>query len=100
MLRFLVALLRARGIEPSLEDYPEGAPLVSARWLEAASTDDSSPAAASSPRISTWGAGVSSTAASGDDSRAAPSREGFADDPVTAPGSSGATVAPSSSSHR
>ena len=30
MLRFLVALLRARGIVPSLEDCPEGAPLVSA----------------------------------------------------------------------
>ena len=63
MLRFLVALLRARGIVPSLEDCPEGAPLVSARWLEAASTDDSSPAAAPSPRIIAWGAGVSSPAA-------------------------------------
>ena len=47
MLRFLVALLRARGIELSLENCPEGAHLVSARWLEAASVDDSSPAAAS-----------------------------------------------------
>ena len=47
MLRFLVALLRARGIVPPLKDCPEGAPLVSARWLEAASTDDSSSAAAS-----------------------------------------------------
>ena len=100
MLRFLVALLRARGIVPSLGDCPEGAPLVSARWLEAASTDDSSPAAASSPRVSTWGAGVSSPAAGGDDSRSAPSREGFADDPATALGSSSATIAPSSSSHR
>ena len=100
MLRFLVALLRARAIEPSLEDCPDGAPLVSARRLEAASTDDSSPAAASSPRIITWGAGVFSTAAGGDDSRAAPSREGFADGPATALGSSGTTVAPSSSSHR
>ena len=90
MLRFLVALLRARGIVPSLEDCPEGAPLVSARWLEAANADDSSPPAASWPRISTWE----------DDPRTAPSREGFADDPATAPGSSGATVAPSSSSHR
>ena len=30
MLRFLVALLRARGTVPPLEDCPEGAPLVSA----------------------------------------------------------------------
>jgi len=30
MLRFLVALLRARVTVPPLEDYPEGAPLVSA----------------------------------------------------------------------
>ena len=30
MLRFLVALLRARGAVPPLEDCPEGAPLVSA----------------------------------------------------------------------
>ena len=65
MLRFLVALLGARGIVPSLEDCPKGAPLVSAWWLEAASTDDSSPTAASSPRVSTWGAGVSSPAAGG-----------------------------------
>jgi len=100
MLRFLVALLRARGIVPSLEDCPEGAPLVSARWLEAASTDDSSPAIASWPRISTWGAGVSSPAAGGDDSHSTPSREGFADDPTTTLGSSCATGAPSSSSHR
>ena len=100
MLHFLVALLRARGIELSLEDCPEGAPLVSARWLGAASMDDSSPAAASAPRINTWGAGVSSAAADGDDSRAAASREGFADGPPAALGSSGATVAPSSSSHR
>ena len=100
MLRFLMAVFRARGIVLSLEDCPEATPLVSARWLEAASTDDSCPAAASSPRVSTWGAGVSSPAAGGDDSRTAPSREGFADDPATAPGSSGATVAPSSSSHR
>ena len=57
MLCFLVALFRAWGIELSLEDCPDGAPLVSARWLEAASADDSSPAAASWPRISTWGAG-------------------------------------------
>ena len=101
MLRFLVALLRAQGIVPSLKDCPKGAPLVSARWLEAASTDDPSPAAASSPRVDTWGVGVSSPAAGGDDSRSAPSREGFADDPATTLGSSGATVAPSSSSsHR
>ena len=100
MLRFLVALLRARGIVPSLEDCPEGAPLMSARWLEVASTDDSSPVAASSPRVNNWGAGISSPAAGGDDSRSAPSREGFADDPATALGSSGATGAPSSSSHR
>ena len=100
MLRFLVALLRARGIVPSLEDCPEGAPLVSARWPEAASTDDSSPAAASSPRVKNWGAGVPSPAAGGDDSRSAPSREGFADDPATALGSYGATGAPSSLSHR
>ena len=100
MLRFLVALLRARGIVPSLGDCPEGAPLVSTRWLEAASTDDLSPTAASSPRVDTWGAGVSSPAAGGDDSRSAPSREGFADDSATALGSSGAMGAPSSSSHR
>ena len=31
MLRFLVALLRARGTVPPLEDCPEGAPLVSPR---------------------------------------------------------------------
>ena len=100
MLRFLVALFRAWGIKLSLEDCPEGAPLVSARWLEAASTDDSSPAAASSPQVSTWGAGVASPAAGEDDLRAAPSRERFANDPPAALGSSGATVAPSSSSHR
>ena len=100
MLCFLVALLRAWGIVSSLEDGPEGGPLVSARWLEAANTDDSSPAAASSPRVNNWGAGVSSPAAGGDDSRSAPSREGFAGDPASALGSSGATVAPSSSSHR
>ena len=100
MLRFLVTLLRARGIELSLEDCPEGAPLVSARWLEAASADDSSPAAALWPRISTWGAGDPSPAAGEDDTRAAPSREGFSDAPAMAPGSSGATVAPSSSPHR
>ena len=47
MLRFLVALFRAWGIELSLEDCPDGAPLVSARWLEAANADDSSPPAAS-----------------------------------------------------
>jgi len=47
ILRFLVAVFRARGIVLSLEDCPEAAPLVSARWLEAASMDDSSPAAAS-----------------------------------------------------
>jgi len=49
MLRFLEALLRARATVPPLEDCPEGAPLVSAWRLEAASTDDSSPAAASLP---------------------------------------------------
>ena len=100
ILRFLVAIFRAWGIVLSLEDCPEAAPLVSARWLEAASTDDSSPAAASWPGISTWGAGDSSPAAGEDDPRAAPSRERFANDPPTALGSSGATVAPSSSSHR
>ena len=100
ILRFLVAVFRARGIVLSLEDCPEAAPLVSARWLEAASTDDSSPAAASWPGISTWGTGDSSLAAGEDDPRAAPSRERFANDPPAALGSSGATVAPSSSSHR
>ena len=99
MLRFLVALLRARVTDPPPEDCPEGAPLMSAWWLEAASTDDSSPAAASSPRISTWGAGVSSPAAGGDDSRSAPSRDGRANDSATALVSSGAAGAPSSSSH-
>ena len=85
ILRFLVAVFRARGFVLSLEDCLEAAPLVSARWLEAASTDDSSPAAASWPRISTWGAGDPSPAAGEDDPRTAPSREGFADDPATAP---------------
>ena len=98
MLRFLVALLRARGAIPPLEDCPEGAPLVSAWRLEAASTDDSSPAAASSPRISTWGAGVSSPAVGGDDSRSAPSRVGRAE--AAALVSSATTGSPSSSSHR
>ena len=98
MLRFLVALLRARGIVPSLGDCPEGAPLVSARWLEAASTDDLSPTAASSPRVDTWGAGVSSPAAGGDDSRSTPSRDGRAE--AAALVSSRAAGAPSSSSHR
>ena len=78
MLRFLEALLRAGATVPPLEDCPEGAPLVSAWWLEAASTDDSSPTADSSPRISTWGAGVSSPTAGGDDPRYAPSRVGRA----------------------
>ena len=100
MLRFLVALSRAWGIEMSLEDCPEGTPLVTARWLEAASADDSSPAAASWPRISTWGAGDPSPPAGEDDLRAAPSRERFANDPPAALDSSGATGAPSSSSHR
>ena len=100
MLRFLVALLRARGIEPSLEDCPEGAPLVLARWLEAASMDDSSPATASAPRISTWGAGISSPAAGGDDSCSVPSRDGSPDDSAMALVSSGADGAPSSSSYR
>ena len=43
MLRFLVVLFRAWGIELSLEECPDGAPLVSARRLEAANADDSSP---------------------------------------------------------
>ena len=98
MLRFLVALLRARGIVSSLEDGPEGAPLVSAQWLEAASTDDSSSAAASSPWVSTWGAGVSSPAAGGDDSRSAPSSVGRAE--AAALVSSAIAGSPSSSSHR
>ena len=34
ILRFLVAVFRARGIVLSLEDCPEAAPLVSARWLD------------------------------------------------------------------
>ena len=100
MLRFLVAVFRARGIALSLEDCPEGAPLMSARWLEAASTDDSSPAVASWPWISTWGAGDSSPATGEDDPRATPSRERFANDPPAVLASSGATVASSSSSHR
>ena len=100
MLRFLVPLLRARGTTPPLEDCPEGAPLVSAWCLEAASTDDSAPAADSSPRISTWDAGVSSPATGGDDSRSAPSRDGSADDSATALVSYDAIGAPSSSSHQ
>ena len=44
--------------------------------------------------------GSSSPAANKDDSRATPSRERFANDPPAALGSSGATVASSSSSHR
>src|SRR6185503_5392037 len=71
MLHFLEALLRARATVPPLEDCPEGAPLMLAWRLEATSTDDSSPAAASSPRISTWVASVSSPTAGGDDSRSA-----------------------------
>jgi len=47
MLRFLVVLFRAWGIELSLEEGPDGAPLVSARRLEATNADDSSPPAAS-----------------------------------------------------
>ena len=100
MLRFLVVLFRAWGIELSLEECPDGAPLLSARRLEAANPDDSSPPAASKPRVSTWGAGDPSPVPSVDDLCTTPSREGFADDPATAPGSSDATVAPSSSSHR
>ena len=100
MLRFLVALLRAQGTMPPLEDCPEGTPLVSAWGLEADSPDDPAPAAASSPRISTWGAGVSSPAAEGDDSRSAPSRDGCAEDSATALVTSGAAGSPSSSSHR
>ena len=98
MLCFLEALLRARATVPPLEDCPEGAPLVSARRLEAASTDDSSPAAASSLRIGTPGAGVSSPAAGGDDPRSASSKDGCAE--ATALVSSGAAGSPSSSSHR
>ena len=98
MLRFVEALLRARATVPPLEDCPEGAPLVSAWRLEAASTDDSSPAAASSPRISTWGAGVSSPATGGDDSRSAPSRVGRGE--AAALVSSATAGSPSSSSHR
>ena len=99
MLRFLVALLRARGTAPPLEDCPEGAPLMSAWCLEAASTNDSAPAADSSPRISTWGAGVSSPAAGGDDSRSAPSRDGSDNDSAAVLVSPGAAGAPSSTSH-
>ena len=98
MLRFLEALLRARATVPPLKDCPEGAPLVSVWRLEAASTDDSSPAAASSPRISTWGAGVSSPAAGGDDSRSAPSRDWCAE--AAALVSSATAGSPSFSSHR
>ena len=100
MLRFLVALLRARGAVPPLEDCPEGAPLVSAWRLEAVSADDSVPAAVSSPRIGTWGAGVSSPDAGGDDSRSAPSRDECAEDSATTLVSSGTAGSPSSSSHR
>ena len=57
-------------------------------------------AAASSPRISTWGAGVSSPAAGGDDSHATPSREGFADGSAMTLVSSAAAGSPLSSSHR
>ena len=99
MLRFLVPLLRARGTAPTLEDCPEGAPLGSAWCLEAVSTGISAPAADSSLRISTWGAGVSSPAAAGDDSRSAPSRDGSADDSAAVLVSSGAADAPSSASH-
>ena len=95
-----MVVFRARGIVLSLEDCPEAAPLVSARWLEAASTDDPSPTAASSPRVDTWGAGVSLPATGGDDSRSAPSREGFAEVPATTLVYSAAAGSPSSSSHR
>ena len=47
MLRFLVVLFRAWGIELSLEEFPDAAPLASARRLEGANADDSSPPAAS-----------------------------------------------------
>ena len=53
MLRFLVVIFRAWGIKLSLEECTDGAPLVSARRLEAANPDDSSPPAASKPRVST-----------------------------------------------
>ena len=99
MLCFLEAHLWARGTAPPLEDCPEGAPLVSAWCLEAASTDDSAPAADSSPRISTWGAGVSSPATGGDDSRSAPSRDGSANDSaavLACRGSAGASSSPDS----
>jgi len=100
MLRFLVPLLRARGTAPPLEDCPEGAALELAWCLEAVSTGASAPAADSSPRISTWGAGVSSPAAGGDDSRSNPSRDGSTDDSATALVSSGAVDTISSSYHR
>ena len=100
MLRFLVALLRARGTVPPLEDCTEGAPPGPAWCLEAISTGVSAPTADSSPRISAWGAGVSSLAAGGDDSRSDPSRDGSADDSATVLVSSGAAGAPSPSSHR
>src|SRR4029078_5653491 len=56
ILRFVVAVFRARGVVLPLEVCPQAAPVVSARWLEAASTDYPSPAAASWPRISNWDA--------------------------------------------
>ena len=99
MLRFLVPLLRAHGTAPPLEDCPEGVALGSAWSLGAVSTGVSAPAADSSPQISTWGAGVSSPAAEGDDSRSAPSRDRSADDSVVVLVSSGAAGAPSSASH-
>src|SRR6185312_5749289 len=99
MFPFLVPLLRARGTAPPLKDCPEGTPLGSAWCLEAVSTGASAPAADSSPRISTWGAGVSSPTAGGDDSRSAPSRDGSADNSATVLVSSSGAGAPSSSSH-
>ena len=99
MLRFLVALLRARGTVPPLEDCPKGAPLRLAWCLEAISTGTSVPAADSSPQVSTRGAGISSPSAGGDDSRSAPSRDGSADDSAAVLVSSGAADAPSPASH-
>ena len=99
ILRLPVPLLRACGTAPPLEDCPEGAALVSAWSLGAVSMGVSVPAADSSPQISTRGAGDSSPAAGGDDSRSAPSRDGSADDSAAVLVSSGTASAPSSASH-
>jgi len=99
ILRLPVSLLRARGTAPPLEDCPEGAALGSAWSLGAVSTGVSAPAADSLPQINTRGAGVSSPAAGGGDSRSAPSRDGSANDSVAVLVSPGAAGAPLSTSH-